>query len=346
MRIKKVGISLVLSVLVLILPILNVKAIYYGFNEKIDSAIAYIKNNHKSDVTADMWSLLCVLAAQKMDDPEYSFMVPEFSAADFSESTTDTDLAKAIISLKIMGKNPADFHGKDLTAELINRQKDSGAFAEDTTANSHAFNIIALGIVDADYNSQKAVDYLLSLRRQDGGYTYDNSSDVGNVDTSAIALAALSFTEYGKSKANATIEYFKNVMDSDGNFVGKDEYATANSCSQALAIIGLYLIGEDLFDSTWYKAGTALMSYQTENGGFAYQKGNEPDYFSTHQAIPALYALNKAFEDTSSSQPRILNNPQTGDEGIHPAIIVFAILSIFVIAACVLIPMINKKNKK
>ncbi|HHW46339.1 MAG TPA: terpene cyclase/mutase family protein [Clostridiales bacterium] len=346
MKKVKVGVLLVVSVLILVFPVLNVSAIYYGFDEKIDSAMEYIKNNHKSEVTADIWSLLCVAAAGKMEDPEYSFMVPNISAVDFSESTPDTDIAKAIISLIIMGKDPADFEGKDLTAELTRRQKDNGAFSENSTANSHAFNIIALELADVDYNSQNAVDYLISLRKRDGGYTYDNSSNVGNVDTSGIALAALSFTEYGKSNSKPTIEYLKSVLTADGNFVGKDEYAAANSCSQALAIIGLYLIGEDLFDNTWYKAATALMSYQAQNGGFAYQQGNEPDYFSTHQVIPALYALNKAYENTSPSQPRILNNPKTGDEGIHPAIITFAVISLFIVVACVVIPIINKKNKK
>lgn len=343
---KKIGISLVLSFLILILSCFSVNAIYYGFEEKIDNAMEYINTHHKEDSTADMWSLLCVLAANKQDNPEYSFMVPKIKSADFDDNSTDTDLAKAIISLKVMGKDPTDLDGMDLTSMLINRQKDNGAFSDNPTANTHVFNIIALELAEADYDKQKAIDYLVSLRKQDGGYTYDTTAEVGNVDTSAMALAALSFSEYGKSKASPTIEYLKSVKASDGNFIGKGEYDSANSCSQSLAIMGLYLIGEDLFDSTWTNASTALMSYQTSNGGFAYQKDDQPDYFSTHQAIPALYALNKAFDNTPSDQPRILSTPKTGDEGIHPMIIVFAIISILAIVACAIVPIIKKKNNK
>jgi len=356
---------------------------------RLESGITYVKENFESEFnssaqypqTADMWSLLCAYSAGKQNDSDYAFLVPEFSATNFEDSTYITEYSKAIISLVILGKDPTNLDGLNLVEKLIQMHNTADEFTN--TANVLPYTIIALEIAKADYDNQSAVNALTSLAKTDGGYSWDTNSLTGDIDTTGPVMVALSLTDYGKSKMAPAVEFIKSCVDDNGYFVSPGGYTSganndfysnvANANSQAMAIIGLLSAAEDLTDAQV----EAFYALQTDEGGFIYNTtSTTPDYYSTHQAIVALAAIKTAEDNKINNTSSIdssaidssgvsitLNNQstdgttsiaktsatayitKTGDTGINIKFIIIAAVAFVIIAACALIPVFNKKKK-
>lgn len=378
-------------------------------NERIDSALSYIKDTYAADFAdgaetstrkkADMWSTMLAVSSGKSADPSYQFLIEDVDLDTLGESTSSINYAKAILSsmfgfASLVGdignmeeiEDIEDIGDIDMDTilklmskvdELASRQTESGFFSEaGESANELSFIIFALDIFSGDYDNKKAVDALVSMRKTDGGYSWDAETDIGNVDTSGMVLMCLSASEYGMSKSAPTLAYLKGTLDQNSFFVGKDEYAATNSCSQAMGIIGM-ISAEGTTTDTIRKAVNALITLQKTNGGFLYMDSStEPDYFSTYQSALALCLYNSMWildpDDasvTSNSDASGLTSdnstvvglssntitqltsssgsPDTGDEGISTVTLVILGVAIVIMLACLLIPlMISSANKK
>lgn len=355
------------------------------YGDRMEKAIVYIKDHFKADfedeadpataLHADLWSLLCVISAGKSADPEYSFMIPTVSASALDTESAAIDYAKTILSVSALGQDPKNFEGRNLAEELADRQQPDGSFTPNggATANELPFIITALELSGVDYEHEKAVDALTSLQKSDGGYTYLNSLTEGNVDTTGMVLMGLGMTPYGLSKASGAVNYLEGTL-KEGYFVGKGAYDTANSCSQAMGILGLAAVNEDLLSDRWAGVADALCALQTDAGGFVYMAGlDTPDYYSTYQSILALAALQaaEAARPESSSQPSSSappttdgtpslssgsaattsataadGGPNTGDRGVSPVFIILLAVGVAAVAVCIIVPKVKKGGNK
>lgn len=355
--------------------------------ERLESAMEYMRDNYADDFaaglsTANMWTLLCALGADKAADPDYAFLLPSFDVAAMGEETSLSQYATTIISLELMGEDPADMDGRNLVEELAGRQNEDGSFTG-AGGNDLPFVIGALNLAGADYDAEGALASLEALRKEDGGYSWDNTAAVGNVDTSGLALMGLTVAEDNEAFLEPTIAYLDGTLNEEGYFVGADTYAAANSCSQATALAGLSAAGVDLSAEKYAPAVAAFYEYQTEEGGFVYDASSaEPDFYSTYQGALTLVGLldtdvpveddtssDAASEETpDTSAPAASdstgaagdenasqtsaddtsgsrsNNYQTNDPGLNPLIIVALVVAVAAVAACVIVPMVKKKK--
>ncbi|HIZ82971.1 MAG TPA: terpene cyclase/mutase family protein [Firmicutes bacterium] len=355
--------------------------------DRLESAMEYMRDNYADDFeaglsTANMWTLLCALGADKAADPDYAFLLPSFDVAAMGEETSLSQYATTIISLELMGENPADMDGKNLVEELAGRQNEDGSFTG-AGGNDLPFVIGALNLAGADYDADGALASLEALRKADGGYSWDNTAAVSNVDTSGLALIGLTVAEGDEAFLEPTIAYLDGTLNEEGCFVGEDTYAAANSCSQATALAGLSAAGVDLSAEKYAPAVAAFYEYQTEDGGFVYDAASEePDFYSTYQGVLALIGLldtdvpagdassdavtegtsdsaapdsadgnetsdsgnaEQTSADADTSGSRS-NNHKTSDPGLNPLIIVALVVAVAAVAACIIVPMVKKKK--
>ena len=351
--------------------------------ERLEKAAVYMKEAYApafadGELSANMWTMLCAVGADKLDDPDYAFLIPDVDAAGLNAESSLSDYACTIITLEMLKENPADQDGRDLVKELADKQGKDGVFtgpSGNATANELPYVILALETTKADYDRQGALDSLVELRKEDGGYSWDSTAQVGNVDTSGMVLFGLAAAD-SRETAQPTVDYLLGALNEDGYFVGTDSYATANACSQAMALLGLLAV--EVPTEQYANAQKALYALQAENGGFLYDlNADAPDYFSTYQGLLALAAIRLAepqtppdtsesissdtvetvTSDSGMSDSSDVNgsmtqgkqdtdNHKTGDEGINPIIIVVLVIAVAAVVACVVVPMVTKKKKR
>ena len=291
--------------------------------DRLEKAIVYMKDTYAGEFAAgtakaNMWTLACAVGAGKQNDPDYAFMIPAVDADELDETTPLSEYATSILSLLLLEQDPSEVNGRDLVKELAAKQNADGGFTGaygPASANELPFAILALDLAKGAYNQQGAMDAITALRKPDGGYSWDSSAAVGNVDTSGLALFCLADTDLGKDVLAPTVAYLKSTLNAEGFFVGKDAYATANACSQATAVLGLVTAGVDMSEGDYAQAVNALLSLQSDEGGFLYDSASEePDYYSTYQGVLALVAL-KLNETPVTSPPETetTTDTTTGD---------------------------------
>lgn len=323
----KTALALLLAVLMMTIAGLSVAAAEPDITGSIEAAIGYTKDNFKSDFdpdtgynTADMWSLLCALSAGKLADPEYAFLIPEYSQEDISALSNVTDYSKTIISLLLTGNDPYDYCGTDLVKALSDAAKASYADKDwQVSANVIPYTIIALKLADENCDVSAHISQLAALKKPDGGYSWDAASQTGDVDTTGPVIVAFSADGSGEQYISAAAQFIKSTEDENGYFVSPGGSTwegvfypnVANANTQAMGIIGLAAADQMPSDVQL----NALMSLQTDEGGFVYNTYAEaPDYYSTHQAIIALKCvdlLNSQEPDNNTSSETYSSDSST-----------------------------------
>ena len=164
-------------------------------------------------------------------------------------------LAKLVIVADVMGRDPLDFGGRDLIAELTAREQTSGRFADLSAFGDYSngftqsLAVIALDRATANGASTAAVEYLVAQQCADGGFNsvLEVSPCAGEVDTSAFAVQALDVA--GRDAArDTTTGFLLGQQAADGSFAasgfGTPPVTTANSNSTGLAAQALSVLGE------------------------------------------------------------------------------------------------------
>jgi hypothetical protein len=151
---------------------------------------------------------------------------------------------------------------------------------------------------EVPYDADTALNHILPEQNSDGGFIgYENS----DTDATGMALTALALFNDGsypnvRSAIDSALLYLHNVQrqQSDGGFSG--EWAGSNSNSAAVALWGLKALGADI-DNDWSVNGLtpvdALLSFQTDEGGFGFTDKSENNSFATPQAALALAQVAK-----------------------------------------------------
>lgn len=201
---------------------------------------------------------------------------------------TSNEDAGIIIGSILLGKDPQKFGKRDVVLDLISKQKEDGSFF---TIWGEPWAMIALDLMDAEYNREKHIDYILSKQ---------SNGTFGGVDSNGWVLTALApyMTDHPQVKAAVEVAVEK-VNDGYQEIGDISDNWGANANSTAAALMGLAAVGEDLYSDKWTKDGKNVVeqfieTYQQEDGSFWWRKDMAGAVsMATEQALLALATINK-----------------------------------------------------
>lgn len=248
--------------------------------------VAYYQNN-KRDISS-FWEVGALYGAGvDLNDPIWNF-----DELNTDEPNLPTDYANHILAALALGNNPRTVLNRDIVAELAQKQNSSGAFS--SMVNQHIWAMIALDGVNAQYNKTKAVQYLSSLKKPDGGFNLDSELDVSDADITGMALIALSNNK-GVGNADSIIEdcisFLKGIQLENAGFECEGR---ENPNTIATVISGLCAVGENVLTGDWVKGenltmADALAKFRLDDDSYSLTLGeNETNLLVTAQALIAL----------------------------------------------------------
>ncbi|WP_339252240.1 DUF4430 domain-containing protein [Sporosarcina sp. FSL W8-0480] len=205
-----------------------------------------------------------------------------------NKNGTSNEDAGAIIGSILLGKDPHQFGKRDVVQDLIDKQKENGSFF---TIWGEPWAMIALDLMEADYNREKHIEFLLSQQK---------NGTFGGVDSNGWVLTALAPYMNDRQDVKTAIEL--SVETVNKGFKEKGEISDgwgANANSIAAALMGLAAVGEDLYSEKWSKDGENVVeqfieTYQQDDGSFWWQKNMAGAIgMATEQALLALATVDK-----------------------------------------------------
>lgn len=278
----------------------------------IDKTAAYIlKNGISSD-----WEAIGLVRAGKEIPSSYLKQLKATIKEEITDSLKDeqfkiTDAERLAIATAAVGKDPQNISGHDLL-ELIYNSPDKKLWDEsivDTMTyqgnNGLAFALLALDTnnytvpEDAKWSRQAIIDELLQKQLDNGSWSLNELHAEPSVDVTAMVLTGLASYQNQSEVKNAldkAVNYLSKAQVAEGGFDGGTTVGGITSEATAQVIIGLTAYGIDPTSEQFTKEGINLvdhlLSYQTNEGGFAHTHDNpSSDDMATEQALLALVAF-------------------------------------------------------
>jgi LPXTG-motif cell wall-anchored protein len=260
-----------------------------SLQEARDGIVGYYLKNK---TTLNRWREVAALKEAGQNVANAPWTLPDWKTDQLNSGSQPSDYAGAILGMLAAGENPKDVGGRNLVDELAALQDSDGGFT--AWLNQTTWAVIALDQAGGNYNTAKAVEYLISQQKSDGGFAL--SGDVGDPDTTGDALLFLAVHQdiAGVSDSiNRAKNCLKSLQLSNGGFAS---WGTENPESVAAVIRGLLACGEDLTSGDWKKENgnmiDALFSFQLEDGSFVHQiSDTKYDAMATEQALLAAADL-------------------------------------------------------
>lgn len=230
----------------------------------------------------DDWQETIVCAATKILDNNITPAIPEITEENKNSAAT---YAKIILAALAQGKNPKteDF---DPVAKLISMQAENGSFGD---IYSHIYCVFALDASKASYNSEEAVNFILSQKLPDGGFSYESATE-GDLDTTGLVLTALAKYKDASNVKEAiddAKEFIHSKQQENGGFIDD------NSNTLSVCIQGLVDIGETVNSDYWRYMPMSLIRFKNSDGSYKYALTDDDSYnaYATTQALMALHAI-------------------------------------------------------
>jgi len=300
-----------------------------NIDEEISKTILFYdaKAQYLDDWDSHWWDIVSLAGVSEIVQSSV-YALPEWSVDCFPEEQEARilDYCRFIFAGTAMGYDPHDLDGKDLVAELASKQQSNGMFGN--INNFHVWAMITLDAFNGNYDRDKALQKLLEMQQEDGGFSLAENA-ASDVDVTSMALIALSEYKDLENVADAVskaVGFLKNKQDAIGGFEG----LYANNCnSTAMAISGLISVGEDIFSEKWKVNGRtpvdALLDYRTESNGFYFSTENtEANLMATSQALIALGDIKyqksvfKRIGDSEFNIIRAVESPEATPEPSQP----------------------------
>jgi len=225
-----------------------------------------------------------------------------------TEEKTAGNIGSLVLAVAAAGLDSRNFAGHDLLQDLqCTYNAATGAY------NSQIFNdALAVLAIPSGKASQKAIDYLASAQKSDGGWEFSPGFG-SDTNTTGVVLMALKsaggLTATAKAK---TLVYLRSQQQTSGGFEYTALTGDSDPDSDALVIEGLLAVGEDPTSSAWSigdkNALTDLLTFQYQNGGFGYYRPGTnataaPDPLSTTQPLVALASRYLPVRATAGTMP-------------------------------------------
>ena len=137
-----------------------------------------------------------------------------------------------------------------------------------------------------------AVEYLLSLQLDDGGWEFgEGFGSDSNTTALVIQTMVVAGVERDDAAVTAALGYFQSIQDASGAF-GFLADTEPDAQSTAFVIQALIAVGEDIdAGGSWATGGVtpleALLTFQNPETG-AFQFADEDSPFATYQVVPGL----------------------------------------------------------
>ncbi|MDF2684922.1 MAG: hypothetical protein K0S55_103 [Clostridia bacterium] len=306
----------------------------------VDEVMATKEFYRQNKTVLDDWQETIACGAVKLLDGS---ITPAIPIIDDENKETSAIYAKIILVALAQNKNPKN-DDIDPVAKLISLQGEDGSFGD---IYSSMYSIIALDAAKASYNSEKAINYLLSLKFPDGGYAYTGATE-GDLDTTGMILTVLS-----KYKDNSDV---KTAIDSAKEFIHSKQqenggFDVDNSNTLAVCIQGLIDVGETLTGDYWKNMPASLVRFKNPDGSYKYGI-NDPEVYNAYATTQALMALNTIGSESSPFKTLIDKGAFSQNyklEDFMPLIILFLVLAAFSLVFWAFIMFRKKpsvKNKK
>lgn len=284
----------------------------YDVRTTIDKTANYILDN---GISSD-WETIGLVRAGKEIPSSYlkqlkATIKEEITNGLKNEQFKITDAERLAIATAAIGKDPQDIYGHNLIG-LIYNSPDRTMWddtIEDTMTyqgnNGLAFALIALDSKnhtipeDARWSRQAIINELLRTQLDDGSWSLNELYPSSSVDVTAMALTGLAPYKNQsevKDALDKAVHYLSETQGAEGGFDGGSSVGGITSEATAQVIIGLTAYDIDPTSEKFTKEGINLIdhliSYQTNEGGFAHSHDNpSSDNMATEQALQALVAF-------------------------------------------------------
>ena len=271
-----------------------------------------------------------------------------------------TENSRLILALTAMGKDVTHVAGRNLLDGL-----DSMSFITKQSVNGPVWALLALDShdypVSGDVTREKLVRAILDTQREDGSWPVIASSQVPDVDMTAMAIQALApYYENAQVKAavDAALTFLAGVQNADGTF-SEIPGTDASAESTAQVIVALTALGIDpTADSRFVKSGVsvvdALCGFYVTGGGFRHLMADKTvDGMAIEQGYYALvayyrltagktnlYDMSDVTITVTPDQPAKPDAPRTGDES--PVLVWMGMAAL---AGAAVLLMQNKKKR-
>jgi len=180
---------------------------------------------------------------------------------------------------------------------------------------SYVFGLHLLnnGVKSTLFTGEELVKTILSLQKEDGGWTV--IGQYSDVDVTAMTLQALAANrESSDDELLAAIsKALKFLSDNQTENGGYKSYGKENAESSAQVLLALISLGIDFekdeaFIKNGYSVLDAIRGFALENGAFAHEKGGEANEIATEQVLCALVEAEKKcnifiYTATEESEP-------------------------------------------
>jgi hypothetical protein len=199
------------------------------------------------------------------------------------EQTGVGQAAKLTLALVAAGRDPRDFATTNPVSIVETGQNDeTGVYS--TGLYDHAYAMMALAATGSEVPTS-AVDALAATQAENGGWSFDGSTDPAMADsntTSMVVQALVATGDAGHEMMAPALEFLESTITDDGAAYAPGAEADANSTAlvlQAMLATGGETAGLE----------AALATFQTDSGAYFYQAADPSEnLFSTVQAIPAV----------------------------------------------------------
>ena len=276
----------------------------------IEHGTAYL-SRQAMEKYGDEWNLFTVLRSGKEVSQETLnkyYKSVEKQVKEKVDKMRATDLARVILTLEAMGKNPANVGGVNLLEKLYNNK----TMASDTS-NCPIWALIALDgwkseiPSDALWTRQKLIKQILTFQTDKGGFgLIDNKTS--SIDMTGMALQALApyynnekYPEV-KNAVDKSLDYLKSEMTNNAGYLdgGKENSCTTAQVLTAITALNIDpLSAEGGFISGSNNMVKNLDSYKAEEG-FGWQDANRGNGMATQQVTYAMEAYRRFAEKENS----------------------------------------------
>lgn len=314
-KIKKI-VSVLLVFMTVILPVC---AKVLEMNYIISNTANFVQNavqNPQISAIGGEWAVIGLLASDADVPREYFDKYYENVKTAVKEnggilsSRKYTEYSRVVIALTLLGKNPQDVAGYDLTAPICDFEK---TIAQGLNGAIWALIALDCGNYGKSEIKERYISYILDRELESGGWTLSKNEKDADPDVTAMALTALSNhieDEKVKNAVGRGVERLSAMQDSDGGF---STYSIATAESTAQVVLALSALGIDENDARFVKGGKSpsdnLLSYYNEGKGFSHIKGEEPNLMATEQALYALSSQKRVRD----GKPKLLNKNKFRD---------------------------------
>lgn len=252
-----------------------------------DGIVGYYSKNKTN---LDSWRQVIGLKEAGQDVSRAPWVLPDWKTDQLNEDSQPTDYAGTILGMLAAGQNPKDVGGRNLVDELAALQNDDGSFS--TWMNQTIWAVIALDKAGGSYDTEKAVEFMLSQQKSDGGFAlFGDSGDPDTTGDALVVLAQHKDIAGVPDSINSAIGCLKALQLPNGGF---PSWGNESPESAAAVIRGLLACGEkNITSGDWQKEKgnmiDSLFSFQLDDGSFIHST-SETKYnaMATEQALMAV----------------------------------------------------------